>query len=231
MSLATGKCGQKLTRLAVAHWLDADKIRLQYRARLTCTVKATYIDDVQGCNSWLEHPELKTWYNASTSQRLDVLGDSGRENTNGIKHLLDKLSRESQNQHPPSKVCYHFCEDRMTGEATYVLSVLMLSLLEQFPGLKKPFYEWYKHKQANGDLFPANNPKKLGDSLKTALRCVQRPVYIIIDGLDKCDIRSRDNLLDFIQDISMWRNSKIKILLSSCREEDVLVGLAGWPRV
>lgn len=229
--MTTGKCGPKLTRLVVAHWLDADKIRLQYRARLANTAKVTYIDDVQGCNSLLEHPEFKAWYNASTSQRLLVFGGSGCEKTNGIKYLLDKLSRESQHQHPPSKVCYHFCEDCTTGQATYVLSVLMLSLLEQFPGLKKPFYEWYKHKQANGDLFPANDPNKLGDYLKTALRCVQRPLYIIIDGLDKCDALSRNNLLDLFQDISLWRNSKIKILLSSSCEEAVLVGLAGWPRV
>jgi KAP family P-loop domain len=120
--------------------------------------------------------------------------------------LADQLRRRNKHQLPQPKMCYHYCRDDETGQTLCIFSSLILSLLEQFSGLKRTFFEWYKRAGASGNFEPATDIQKLKELLQKILKTLDRPLFIVIDGLDKCDRASQNSLL-----------KSFKILLQSIR--------------
>jgi len=57
------------------------------------------------------------WYQATDSQQLVVLGNTGYGKTVAIAFLIDELRRRSENQLPQPKICYHYCQNDETGQA------------------------------------------------------------------------------------------------------------------
>ncbi len=135
--------------------------------------------------------------------------------------LVDELSRRNEHQLPRPKICYYYCRDDETGQAVHIFSALILALLEQLSGLKKTFYDWYKENQASGILEPATSRKKLEEFLEKTVGCLDRPLYIVIDGLDECDRASRKALLQFLKALSQ-KTPRLKVVLSSRPEEEIL---------
>ncbi|KAF2000799.1 hypothetical protein P154DRAFT_490976 [Amniculicola lignicola CBS 123094] len=126
--------------------------------------------------------------------------------------LVDELNRRNEHQLPRPKVCYYYCHNDETGQAIHILSVLILALLEQLAGLKRTFYEWYKEKQASGILEPATSTRMLEQFLEGALVTLDRLLFIVIDGLDE-------------------KTPRLKIVLSSRPEEEILEQLDQVPRI
>ncbi|KFY59291.1 hypothetical protein V496_05718 [Pseudogymnoascus sp. VKM F-4515 (FW-2607)] len=120
--------------------------------------------------------------------------------------------------------------DDETGEAIYIFSALILSLLEQLSGLKKTFYEWYKQAGASGNFEPATNVKKLEEFFQNTLKTLDRPFFIVIDGLDECDRASRNGLLQSLK-ILLQKTPRLKILLSSSPQEEILEQLSDIVRI
>ncbi|ETI26828.1 hypothetical protein G647_10274 [Cladophialophora carrionii CBS 160.54] len=186
----------------------------QYHARL----EELRNDDA--CRFLLKHPAFIDWYGASDSQWLAVLGDMGSGKTVSMAFLVDELSRRNECQIPPPKTCYYYCRDAQSGQAGPMFSTLILALLEQLPGLKKTFYEWHRQNQASGVLQPQTNTSKLGQFLETLLQTLDRPIFVVIDGLDECDRGSRKALLKLLTTLSQ-KTPRLKILLSSQPEEEI----------
>jgi hypothetical protein len=138
-----------------------------------------------------------------------------------MAYLVDELNRRNEHQLPRPKVCYYYCRDDETSQAVQIFSALVLALLEQLPGLKKSFYEWYKSNQASGVLDPAASTKKLEEFLENVLVTLDRPLFIAIDGLDECDRTSRRTLLQLLKNLSK-KTPRLKIVLSSRPEEEIL---------
>ncbi|EKG09569.1 NACHT nucleoside triphosphatase [Macrophomina phaseolina MS6] len=201
----------------IARWLDSGKLNLQsrYHARLQD------LRTDEACEILLTHSNFVDWYRASNSEWLVILGPMGCGKTVATAFLVDELSRRNEHHLPRPKVCYYYCRDDETGQAVHIFSTLVLALLEQLSGLKKTFYEWYKENQASGIPVPATSTKKLGEFLEMVLETLDRPLFIVVDGLDECDRGSRNDLLKLLRTLSQ-KTPRLKILLSSRPEEEIL---------
>jgi hypothetical protein len=212
--------------LLVARWLGRDQMSHQYQYHDELrTVRAD-----QACKYLLETSSFVKWYDAIDNfQQLVLVGDMGCGKTVAMSFLVDILKRRNQGRLPEPKLCYYYCRDDKTGKGTSILSALILSLLEQLPGLKKPFFEWYKQAQAAGTFDPAASITELGEYLERLLEMIDRPIYFAIDGLDECDRASRGSLLRILGKLSC-KARRLKILFSTRPEQVILeqLGTAAW---
>lgn len=183
----------------------------------------------QACEYLLSDIEFINWNQAAKSQQLVVLGNMGFGKTVAMAFLIDELRRQNKHTLFRPKVCYHYCQDDETGKAVYVLSALILSFLEQFAGLKKPFSEWYKQALASG-IDPATSFKKLEEWFLGTVKTLDRPLVLVIDGLDECDRASRNTLLRSLRNVSE-NAPRLKILLSSRPQEEILQQLIGMAKI
>ncbi|KAG9231371.1 hypothetical protein BJ875DRAFT_506721 [Amylocarpus encephaloides] len=201
----------------IARWLGSGKMRQQSK----------YHNDLQNlradqaCEFLLTDAKFISWYRASDSQQLVILGDMGCGKSVAMAFLVDELRRRNEHQLPQPKICYHYCRDDETGQATYIFSALILSLLEQFSGLKRTFFEWYKQAGASGNFEPATDIKKLEEFLQKILKTLDRPLFIVIDGLDECDRASQNSLLKSLKILSK-KTPRLKVILSSRPQEEIL---------
>ena len=225
-SPCTERCCIHSHLFPVAEWLGHDKMsrQSQYHASLQ-DLRAD-----QACDFLLKNPNFTNWYHAPDSQQLVIIGDMGCGKTVAMAYLVDEISRMNECLIPQPKTCYYYCRDDETGNAVSIYSGLILSLLQQLPGLKKPFFEWYIQAQASGIFDPATNVRKLEDFLQNVLEAIERPVFIAIDGLDECDPASRNSIFKLLRTLSR-KIPGLKIILSSRRQEEILDQLDGTARI
>ncbi|KFZ04192.1 hypothetical protein V502_10338 [Pseudogymnoascus sp. VKM F-4520 (FW-2644)] len=210
----------------ISRWLGSNKLdqQNQYHSGL---------QDLQGdgaCKFLLTDAKFTNWYYATDSQQLVILGDMGCGKTVAIAFLMDELRRRNKHQLPQPKICYHYCQNDETGQAIYIFCALVQSLLEQLSGLKKTFFEWYKQAGASGDFEPAITVKKLEAFLQKVLETLDRPLFIVIDGLDECDRESRNSLLRSLKILSQ-KTPRLKIMLSSRPQEEIMEQLNGMAKI
>jgi hypothetical protein len=144
--------------------------------------------------------------------------------------LIEEMLRKSRQQVPHAKVCYCYCQDDGSGRAIHVFSTLILQLLKQFAGLTKAFYNWYKDKQASGHFEPAADAAMLAIFLEDILGSVDRPIFIIIDGLDECDRESREQILRLLNNASQ-KSARVKTMLLSRPSEEIIEQLSLAARI
>ncbi|KAF2845260.1 hypothetical protein T440DRAFT_493542 [Plenodomus tracheiphilus IPT5] len=210
----------------IARWLESSKMNQQVRYHH----HLRELRSDEACQSLLTNPAFTHWCYASDSQQLVILGEMGCGKTVAMAFLVDELNQRNGHQIPRPKVCYYYCRDDETGQAVNILSGLILALLEQFSGLKKTFYEWYKEKQASGTLEPATSASKLGEFLESVLATFDRLLYIVIDGLDECGRASRRTLLQVLENLRR-KTPRLRILLSSRPEEEILEQLEQMTKI
>lgn len=215
-----------LIRTLVARWLGSD--RLIRQCRYHADLRDLRAD--QACGFLLTNTNFVEWYRAPDSRQLVILGDMGCGKTVATAFLVDELSRRNEYQLPQPKICYYYCRDDETGKAVHIFSALILALLEQLCGLKKTFYEWYKQNQASGHLEPATNRRKLQEFLEKVLESLDRPLFIVVDGLDECDRASRSSLLKLLKTL-LHKNPRLKTILASRPEEEILDQLDNTARI
>lgn len=150
--------------------------------------------------------------------------------TVAMTFLVDELMRRKECQLPQPKICYYYCRDNETDNGVSIISTLIISLLKQLPGLAKPFFEWCKQAQASGMLDPAKNIKKLEEFLQKVLEAIERPVFVIIDGLDECDTEYRNRLLKLLKTLAQ-KTPGLKTILSSRPQEEILEQLDEMARI
>lgn len=144
--------------------------------------------------------------------------------------LIDELCRRRNHQLPQPIILYHYCQNDETGHALYIFSSLILSLLEQRVGLKKTFFAWYKQDLATGNFEPSTNVHKLAEFFQRTVEELDRPLCLVIDGLDECDTTSRNILLKLLRSLSQ-KTSGLKVVLSSRPWEEILDQLDGVPKI
>jgi len=185
----------------------------------------------KACQFLLADAKFIEWYNAidCQQQQLVITGEMGSGKSVAMSFLIDELRRRSEHQLPQPKICYHYCQNEVSGQAIHVLCVLVLSLLEQLPGLKKTFSEWYRGAVASG-IEPATSYKTLEGWLQSTLETLDRPLIFAIDGLDECDRQSRGYILRSLKTVSD-KTSRLKVLLSTRPEEEILEQLKGMSKI
>lgn len=147
-----------------------------------------------------------------------------------MSFLIDELCRRRSHQLPQPMVLYHYCQNDETGHALYIFSSLILSLLEQCVGLKKTFFDWYKQDLLGGNFEPATSVRKLVGFFQRTVEKLDRPLYLVLDGLDECDTGSRDVLLQTLRGLSQ-KTSGLKVVLSSRPWGDILDQLDEVPKI
>ncbi|CAH0044534.1 unnamed protein product [Clonostachys solani] len=210
----------------IAIWLGSDKMsdQSQYHASLQ-DLRAD-----RACEPLLANTNFIDWYNAPEFRELVVLGQTGCGKTVSMAFLVDSLMKMNEHLIPQPKICYYYCRGNETGEAVHIISSLILALLGQLPGLKKTFFEWYKQAQASGCYDPATDYRKLEEFLELVFQTLNRQLFIIIDGLDECGRGSRSTLLKLFKKLSQ-RNTRLKVILSSRPQEEILTQLDRMPRI
>ncbi|KAK7224785.1 hypothetical protein V2G26_012788 [Clonostachys chloroleuca] len=210
----------------IAIWLGSDKMsdQSQYHASLQ-DLRAD-----RACEPLLANTNFIDWYNAPEFRELVVLGQTGCGKTVSMAFLVDSLMKMNEHLIPQPKICYYYCRGNETGEAVHIISSLILALLGQLPGLKKTFFEWYKQVQASGCYDPATDYRKLEDVLELIFQTLNRQLFIVIDGLDECGRGSRLILLKLFKKLSQ-KNPRLKVLLSSRPQEEILTQLGRMPRI
>lgn len=215
-----------LIQSPVATWLGSDKMIQQ--SRYHAEMKDLRAD--QACEFLLTDTNFTEWYRATKSRQLAILGEMGGGKTVAMAFLVDQLNSRSEFQLPKPKVCYYCCRDDETGHVIHIFSALILALLEQLCGLKKDFLKWYQKNQNSGNLVPATDKRKLQEFLEMVLGSLDRPIFLVIDGLDECDRESRTSLLEMLRNVS-HKNPRLKTLLSSRPEEEILEQLRGTAKI
>ncbi|KAL4781503.1 hypothetical protein BJX76DRAFT_350139 [Aspergillus varians] len=210
----------------VTNWLGGAKLSRQ--SEYDAYLRELRADNA--CEFLLHNTEFINWYRASSPQQLVIFGDMGCGKTMAMAFLVDELRRRKEHELPKPKICYYYCRDDETGKVVYIYSALILSLLQQLPGLLKPFVEWYKEAQVFGIPDPAKDVKKLEEFLHKLLKLTDRQVFVILDGLDECNPEYRDSLLDFLKGLTQ-KDLRLKIILSSRPQEDVLEQLGDTARI
>lgn len=183
------------------------------------------------CDFLLNDAVFASWYHAADTKLLVLLGDVGHGKTVVMSFLADELCRLRKRQLPQPKICHYYCRDGETGKAIYIFSALILSLLHQLPGLNKLFFKWYKQAQASGVLDPASDVFRLEKFLRALLGEIDRPLFLLIDGLDECDAESLSHVFRLIKDLPQ-KFSGLKIIVSCRPREDILEELGkNTPRI
>ncbi|KAL2202401.1 hypothetical protein CC79DRAFT_1361506 [Sarocladium strictum] len=192
-------------------------------------IKAMLYDE-KTCIFLLQSPEFQAWIRASTSQQLIILGDVGSGKSVAMSFLIDELYQRKQHQLPQPVVLYHYCQSDETGDILQILSSLILSFLSQLEGLKKPFFEWYQQALRLGNVQPATNVHKLSELFQRLASEVDRPLCLLIDGLDECTPTARGALLELLKNLSQ-KTHGLKVVLASRPWEEILDQLEGMPKV
>ena len=191
----------------------------------------------EACAFLLAQPEFTHWYHATDSWELVVLGQMGSGKSVAMGFLIDELRKRSEHQLLQPKICYHYCQNDVTDTPIYILSTLVLSLLEQLPGLKRTFVKWYQQRVISGNestMGLAKNFDGLQEWLRGVLGTIDRPVIFAIDGLDECDRQSRKAIIASLRSMSACSNQKtpgLRLLFSSRPEDDILKLLEGTSQI
>ncbi|KAH7360505.1 hypothetical protein BKA65DRAFT_577265 [Rhexocercosporidium sp. MPI-PUGE-AT-0058] len=201
----------------IARWLGSEKTSQQSKYH----TDLQHLRADEACEFLLSEAKFISWYSASDSQELVILGDMGCGKSIAMAFLVDELRKRNEHQLPQPRICYHYCRDDETGKTGYIFPALILSLLEQFSGLKRTFYEWYKQAVASGNFDPATDVKKLEAFLHSVLETLDRPLFIVIDGIDECDRSSQDSLLNALKNL-LRKTPRLKIILSSRPQDEIL---------
>ncbi|PTD03460.1 hypothetical protein FCULG_00012819 [Fusarium culmorum] len=210
----------------ISQWLGREKLPQQSRHH--ADLQSLRADSA--CEFTLEKHEFKSWYRACDNQQLVILGDMGSGKSITMSFLIDELCRRRSHQLPQPMILYHYCRDDETGKALYVFSCLIHSLLEQCVGLKKTFFDWYRQDLLTGNFQPATNVRKLVEFFQKTVGELDRPLYLVIDGLDECDMSSRNTLLNSLRGLSE-KTSGLKVVLSSRPGEEILDQIGKIPQI
>lgn len=213
------------THVQVCTWLDAAMIRNQNL--LHVQLQETRADNA--CSFVLRDGRFRSWYSATDSQQLVLLGEMGCGKSVTMAFLIDELGRRRVWQMPEHKICYFYCLHD-TGKATQIVSGLIFSLLEQFRGLKKDFCQWYSNAQSGSNRDPSANLAMMEGYLQKVLQNLDRTLFIIIDGLDECHRDSLYRLLKYLKKL-LLTTPRLKILLSSRPQGNVLEQLGETPQI
>lgn len=184
------------------------------------------------CSWFVNEPLFLDWYNSTNSELLLFYGNMGSGKTVTMSYVIDTIIKRNEHELPRALINYHYCKSDSTGDAIQIISNLTLQLLktDSQKALKKSFFEWEKEARSLGTHSPTDSVRKLGKFYSDSVTALDRPIFIIIDGLDECDQDSRNQVLELLQGI-VGGKSRVKILYSARPIPNILKKLADIPHI
>ena len=117
-------------------------------------------------------------------------------------------------------ICYYYFKDDETGKALYIHSSLILQLLDQQEGFKVDCVKWYDNTRKSELLDPAQSSVNPGKFFSTCVKTLDRPLFVVIDGLDECDGESQNELIALLNSLSK-RMLRLRVFFSSRPQEGI----------
>ncbi|KAF3077012.1 hypothetical protein CFAM422_000035 [Trichoderma lentiforme] len=170
--------------------------------------------------SWiLTNENYLQWHDNSESRLLWIKGNPGKGKTMLLCGIIDELKKDR----PTRNVCHFLCQatDSRLDNATSILRGLLHTIIGRQPVLFSHMREGYE--KAGKKLFEDTNSWYSLSQIFLSLvndPNLQTPI-IIIDALDECRT-NLSQLLDLIAKDLSSSSSKVKWLLSSRNEQDII---------
>ncbi|PKK54178.1 hypothetical protein CI102_1023 [Trichoderma harzianum] len=189
---------------------EADKLRIE-------STKGGLFE--KAYNWILTNENYLQWHDNAESRLLWIKGDPGKGKTMLLCGIIDELKKDR----PTRNVCQFLCQatDSRLDNATSILRGLLHTIIGRQPVLFSHMREGYE--KAGKKLFEdANSWYSLSQIFLSLVNDpnLQSPI-IIIDALDECRT-NLSQLLDLIAKDLSSSSSKVKWLLSSRNEQDVI---------
>lgn len=184
-----------------------------------------------GTGEWLiEHPAFKDWKNTKGSV-LWLYGIPGCGKTVLSSSVIEHLRGEYDTRDNAALAYFYFdfgtpAKQSVVNCVRYLLSRLTSNLLETPEELR----DLYVKKCNYGNEVPTL------DDLVAVLKIFSKlrdfdDVFIAIDALDECPVHKREDLLDLLETITSWPDSKFHIFLTSRPESDIKNTLSALPSI
>ena len=211
---------------------------------------SNYIIDFQKVNEnrypstcqWILKDEDVLWWCArKDSTVLWISGFAGVGKSTWLGHVVTSLKESPRDfgVRVKSVVLYAFCSE-MKNTATGAISVLVHQLLLHCPALQKAAYQYEDENLASthGSAFDTSNTYLRAAESRTVpylwnLLChlVKQSdfmrVLLVFDGLDECDLRSKEDLLRIFQSTA-WKMPQLSVLFSSQPDPGLIVRFSSW---
>lgn len=179
-------------------------------------------------SNWIiHHPYFADWRNNEATRLLWVRADPGKGKTMLMINIIKELQRIPGSSHPS----FFFCQetDASLNNATAVLRGLTSKLAEKQPFLMSYIREKYdttgKKSFEDSNAFVA-----ISKILFNMLRDTRlNQVTFVVDALDECKFGLKQ-LLDFINESLSDPSSRVKWLVSSRHNSDIVAKLSHYGR-
>ncbi|KAL7953002.1 hypothetical protein V8C34DRAFT_321780 [Trichoderma compactum] len=170
--------------------------------------------------SWITFNEHFSYWrlNSRDSNLLALFGDMGCGKTITTAYVVDNLSHGHL-------VCAYYCkDDQETTKPGNIYRSLLWQLLKRKPDLKARFPDWYKKTESQSQVNPTQSDDKLRDFLYDAVSSSKQWTFIVLDGLDECEIYPQKQVLSLFHDL-FEHNARLKVFISSRYGDDIERGL------
>ncbi|KXJ86797.1 hypothetical protein Micbo1qcDRAFT_125400 [Microdochium bolleyi] len=117
---------------------------------------------------------------------LAVFGEMGCGKTITMAYLVDYIGLLYSSQMPRAMRTYYYIVSDETGRPLEVYLSLIQQLMDQKKFLKILFDRWDEEQKDKGMLGQTQDPFLLSQFLIKAVKAIERPLFIFIDGLDEC---------------------------------------------
>lgn len=117
---------------------------------------------------------------------LAVLGDMGYGKTTTMVYLVEYSGTLYSSQMPHVSRAYYYINSDGTGRPLDVYLGLIVQFMDQKKFLRVLFDRWDDEQKEKGILGQTQDPLLLSQFLIKAIKAMERPLFIFVDGLDEC---------------------------------------------
>ncbi|KAI0393021.1 hypothetical protein F5Y17DRAFT_477154 [Xylariaceae sp. FL0594] len=169
----------------------------------------------QAC-SWIsQDARFKKRYFTEASGSLLLIGNMGCGKTVTANYIIDEVLRHNNAQVPRTLTCYHYCKTDLTSSSEKIISSLILQLLFSKSDLaRKEFCDWADERKQSTGLYQTDSLVELKTYFEKLVG--ERPLYVILDGLDECTPKTLGEMVTFITELTEKRTTRpVKFCLTS----------------
>ncbi|KAI1204789.1 uncharacterized protein F4807DRAFT_454388 [Annulohypoxylon truncatum] len=215
-------------KIFVTQWIAASTFILDHESLFSVREEQFHATNRRTARWILEHNEVKAWI-APQVPKSSILWLSGIA---GLGDVLTSVIVDEIKEKHLGPAAYFYCKYRDPNKSNFVsiLRGLLSQLVNQQDHLM-PYY--YDEAIMSGEttLHSAKLCKKL---LRSMLQNIPQ-AFLVIDGIDECDLNERKLTLDYLREMLDFCDSskpgKVRLLISSRDESDIRRALSMGTRV
>jgi hypothetical protein len=186
-----------------------------------------------GTGQWfLNRSEFCEWKDCLHSSLLWLKGDAGTGKSSLIACVIERFLQEPH-LYSSEAFAYFYCS-RTSGsnerqDPRHILMSIIRQLAAPLAGLpiKAPLISRYKQDNTMGNREAHFNIKECSNLIIELVTHHYSHTTIVLDALDECDPKTRAQLFSLLSKLAYRRDTKVKLLISSRNEPDILDQFGG----